>query len=106
MKKLLWHPLALEDLESIVEYCKLSFGINIARKVHGQIILSAQLLKTQPYLGHRDEDLSNDKREYCSLSCRQTRIIYSVHKEYIFIRLLWNNRQDIDRLHELIEDRE
>lgn len=98
MRKLLWHPSALEDMQQIVEYCRISFGSKIAKEVRNRLQHDIRLLKTQPNLGYADPAFSPAELEIRSLLTGPTKILYSIHDEYIYIHLLWNTRQSPEYL--------
>ena len=50
-RRLIWHPEAISDLKSIVDYCREYFGILVARKVRSRILEGARLLISHPALG-------------------------------------------------------
>lgn len=94
--KLKWHPEASSDLTAITRYCHFSFGRKVARNVRTKILHDVELLRSYPYLAPIEHQL-----EHCtSLQYRglvvsnQTKVIYSVHTDYIYIHLLWDVRQN------------
>lgn len=99
MRKLLWYPSALEDMQQIVEYCRISFGSKIAKEVRNRLQHDIRLLKTQPHLGYVVPQFSLLELEIRSLLVNPTKILYSIHDEYIYIHLLWNTRQSSENLH-------
>lgn len=94
--KLKWHPLAIEDLSRTVDYCRERFGTLVSIQVREKIRHSAKLLKTHPLLGPIEPKLQGCTRlEYRGLVAdTHTKIIYTVHKEYVYIHLLWDVRKD------------
>ena len=98
--KLKWHPLAIQDLTTIVDYCKASFGVSIALKVKWRITDSVKLLKHHPRLAPVEHQLDNcTSLQYRGLMVgSQTKVIYSVHADYVYIHLLWDVRQEEEKL--------
>jgi len=96
MMKLIWHPLALQDMQEIMTYCRETFGRTTAGKVRNRLKHDAALLKTHPQLGHPEEELNDesDPLVYRSLLSAPTKIVYSIHNDYIFIHLLWSTLRD------------
>ena len=94
--RLKWHPLAFNDLEEVVIYCRYRFGATTALGVKEKIRSSIKLLKTNPYLGSIEPLLSGcTALEYRTLLVnRRTKVIYTVHADYVYIHLLWDVRQD------------
>lgn len=98
--KLQWHPLAIDDLTLIVDYCKARFASMMAMKVKKNIRDSIKNLKRHPHLALVEHALEGcTSLQYRGLVVgRHTKVIYTVHAEYIYIHLLWDVRQDDNRL--------
>lgn len=98
MKKLnlKWHPEAAFDLTAITRYCSWRFGKTTAREVRSKILHDAELLRTHPYLGPVEPLFTEcTSLEYRGLVVgAHTKILYTVHTDYIYIHLLWDVRQD------------
>lgn len=98
-RKLLWHPEAVDDLDEILHYCNDSFGFETARKVRRQILSDVDLLISQPNIGQVEPLLTgHGKLDYHALLVSHTKVIYTVHPQYIYIHLLWDTRRDIQNL--------
>lgn len=97
---LYWHPEASEDLNAIVHQCSWYFGSASARKVRNQIWHDAELLQSHPRLGKVEPLLVGcTSLEYRSLLVdTHTKIIYTVHTDFVYIHLLWDVRQDEAKL--------
>lgn len=50
MMKLVWHPLALNDMQSILTYCRKNFGRTTAVKVREKLRHDSALLMNHPQL--------------------------------------------------------
>lgn len=98
--KLKWNPGAIDDQRAIVDYCKKQFGVIVSIEVREKIRRSAKLLKSHPQLGRVEPLLVGcTSLEYRSLVVdKVTKIIYTVHREYVYIHLLWDVRRDEDFL--------
>lgn len=94
--KLKWNSAAIEDQRAIVAYCKKQFGAIVSIEVRERIRHSAKLLKSHPHLGRVDPMLVGcTSLEYRSLVVdKVTKIVYTVHAEYVYIHLLWDVRRD------------
>lgn len=97
--KRLWvklHSEASGDLRNIIKYCRESFGSNVARELRAKIIKNASLLMGNPYLGKVEPLLNGcNSLEYRSLLVSEhTKLIYTVHADYVYVHLLWDVRQD------------
>ena len=99
-RTLRWHPKASTDLNRIVWYCSQKFGKSTARQVRNHIWHDAELLQSHPQLGQVEPLLAGcTSLEYRSLLVdKVTKIIYTVHREYVYIHLLWDVRRDEDFL--------
>ena len=97
--RLIWHPLAMDDFKQIIEYCRLNFGKHISRKIRAKYKKDISLLKEQPYLGFEEPLLKElNLLQYHSLIINNTKVIYTVHSDYIFIHVLWNCRRQPESL--------
>lgn len=98
VKRLLlkWHPEASNDLTAITRYCYHLFGRTVSRQVRNKIFQSVEVLRGNPFLGHIEPLLSGcTALEYRTLLVnRRTKVIYTVHADYVYIHLLWDVRQD------------
>lgn len=96
MMKLKWHPWAIEDQRHIVSYCRMKFGMVTSIEVREQIRHTVKLLKSHPHLGKVEPLLVGcTSLEYRSLLVdTHTKIIYTVHTDFVYIHLLWDVRQD------------
>lgn len=95
-----WHPKASGDLNRIVQHCSRKFGKSTARQTRNQIWRDAELLQTHLHLGRVEPLLVGcTELEYRSLVVdKVTKIVYTVHSEYVYIHLLWDVRRDEGRL--------
>lgn len=97
MMKLVWHPLALNDMQSILTYCRKNFGRTTAVKVREKLRHDSALLMNHPQLGQLEDELNDESSPlpvYRSLLSGPNKIVYTVHSDYIFIHLLWNTRRN------------
>ena len=105
--KLICHPLAMDDFKQIIEYCHLNFGIHTARKVRDKYRNDINLLKEEPNLGFEEYLLKNcGTLEYRSLVIKNTKVIYTIHPDYIFIHMLWNCRRQPESLQSEVSKRQ
>ena len=102
-----WHPLALADLSAIVEYCSTTFGRKTARNVRNKLIYTAELLCANSFIGSVEPLLKGcSQLEYRSLVAdSHTKIIYTIHEDYIYIHLLWDVRQSELRMGKMAVNR-
>lgn len=106
-QSLKWHPSALADLKAIVEYCSTSFGRKTARDVRNKLVCTAELLCANPFLGPIEPLLKDcTSLEYRSLVANNyTKVIYTVHADYVYIHLLWDVRQNEEHISKITASR-
>ena len=105
-RKLIWHPEAVSDLKSIVDYCREYFGKLVAGRVRSRILEGARLLISHPALGFVEPLLTDCPLQYRSLvivPC--TKVIYTVHEDYVFIHALWNTSRNPTDLVSILKER-
>lgn len=95
-----WHPEAVKDFIAIIRYCNLNFGRDTAKHVRNKILSRAELLIANPYLGIAEPTLSKcTSLIYRSLLVAPfTKIIYTIHEDYIYIHIIWDVRQHENKL--------
>ena len=103
--KIVWHPLALGDLEQILGYCLSQFGYLTSYKVGERYKAAVARLKAYPKLGVREETLGPVSIEYRSISEYNTKIVYSIHADYVYIHLIWNCNRNPLAFQKAIEKR-
>lgn len=89
--KIVWAPNAKMGFDSNVDYLNEEFGTQSALKFIEKIKECEDLLKKQPNIGAKDENLGCRKL----LVVKQVYMLYSVEKKTneIFILSIWNNYQ-------------
>lgn len=97
--KLVWSKSALQDFEDLVKYWRLEFGKDIAVKIRRKLKHDANLLKRHPLLGFVEPLLKDIKIvEHRALIVGNTKIIYTVHTDCIYIHMIWSCRKDPESL--------
>lgn len=98
--RVLFHKSAIDDLILIYSYCRVEFGLSATKKLRSKINKSISLLKTQPYIGQVEPLLLGcTSLEYRNLVIQpHLKIIYTIHDEYIYIHVVWDVRQDENKL--------
>ena len=101
MTKIIWHPLAMEDLRMTITYCQQEFGKSIARKVRDKLKHDASLLASHPKLGHPEDDLNSENEPliYRSLLSGMTKIVVMHCVNYLCHIPFVTLRNDKDSLH-------
>ncbi len=105
--KVLFHKSAIDDLILVYSYCRSKFGLSATKKLRSKIDKSISLLKTQPYIGQVEPLLLGcTSLEYRMIVILPyLKIIYSIHNEYIYIHVVWDVRQDENKLTQSIVNR-
>lgn len=93
--KIIWHDRAVDDLYLILMYCLDKFGRTTAQKVRKKIIDDIKLLRSHPFVGSKMDVFDGiNSLEYRSIIVNQTKVIYSIHSDHIYIHILWNTNKD------------
>lgn len=95
--EVIWHQLALEQLEETLNYCLKQFGKKVAERVANKIDKDVMLLSQNPYMGAVEENLRGTSC-FRSIVEGPSKLIYTVENDFIFIHLLWDCRQDPTRI--------
>ncbi len=94
MMKIVWLPLALQDLVSIQAYYLEVAGKPVSDKQLIKITKAVRLLQTQPYLGHISAtDIHNDVLEWHIPSTSYT-LPYVILNDEIRILRVFDERQE------------
>jgi len=100
--KVFWSETSINQLKNIYLYYKEVAGVNIAMKLKNKIIESTNILTFQPYLGAKEELLCHLPEEYRYLVEGNYKLIYSVENKKVIIHLVFDCRQNPDKLSENI----
>lgn len=100
-----WLDGAREDLNSELDYIYEEFGTKSAEKAYLKVVDVVDTLRHYPEIGRVFENMDYHGINVRSISMRQTSIIYCVLEDKLLIIALWNNRQDVRRLPDIIGSR-
>ncbi|MCI7359418.1 MAG: type II toxin-antitoxin system RelE/ParE family toxin [Parabacteroides sp.] len=100
-----WHAEAVNELLAILKYCEGEFGIRTAKQVRKRIFEHISRLGTFPNLGMREPSLENSTLLYRFVSIPPIKVIYTVHKDYVFIHALWNTSRNPTDLASMLKER-
>lgn len=92
--KTFWTNQAIEQLEEIFDYYKLTANIAIARKLTKQIVDRTIQLENFPESGSVEHLLQNRDNKYRYLVEGNYKIIYWIEKPYIKIATIFDCRQN------------
>ena len=90
-----WHAQAEEALVNAAVYIQNHFGIRFREKFVGNVRLTEQSLRLNPYLGKLEPLLVKREKEYRSIvvGCLN-KIIYYVDRDVIYIDDFWDVRRE------------
>lgn len=97
-----WHPSALDELNKAIYYVNDNFGSMVATKVLDEIEEAVKQLSLFPNLGKIE--FQKEGIEYRVLHSKFNRIVYYVTSDSIEIVLFWNNRRDLKKLKQIVEN--
>lgn len=92
--KIIWLPLALDDLSSIDKYYTRVAGKSVANKQIQKVVKASRLIQKQPYIGHTSpNDTDEDVLEWNIPSTTYT-LPYMVLTDEIRILRVFDQRQE------------
>ena len=94
-KKIVWSPTSLRQLEEVhADIFEASKSLNIADKVIGDILSSADVLSSQPEIYTLDENKLNNNGSYRSYEVRTYNIAYRILADTIrIIRVRYSGKE-------------
>lgn len=99
--EIVWTDLAIETLSDIVQYVQSWFGRDTASDVSKRIIAFVDTLSSSPCIGKQVKSLS----AYGEIRCmvyKQNQIYYRISDNQVEIILVWDGRQDPNRLRSIL----
>lgn len=104
MKKLIWSPLAKEQIADIFYYYKQEFGILTARKVKKAIQDCGVKLKRNPTIGRVETEAEGRSHVYYSyVEHKNHKIVYYVEGDTLYIADIWPCLMDTENLKRRLE---
>ena len=91
-----------QQVSELYAYLKYTFGKHTAIATRDEIIKQMTLLKSFPDMGTIELSLDDQEIVYRYLIVAHSKIIYSVESDYIFVRLLWDCRQNPNKMQDLV----
>jgi plasmid stabilization system protein ParE len=92
--KVFWTDSAINRLEDIFDYFKITAGDEIAHKIIDSIIDATIRLEMQPRIGQTEELLKNRRLEYRYLVEGNYKIIYWIEEPFVKIATVFDCRQN------------
>jgi len=99
-----WSKTAKESLKATLRNIKKNFGDSVAREIRQEIESQTSMLSLQPMMGKEDVEHSSDDRRFRYIIVkRRSRIYYLLEDHTIHVLLVWDVRQDIQQLKQVLE---
>lgn len=95
---ILWSDTAIEDLQGIHDYLKVSAGLKVANKIVNTLVDRTLLLENNPRIGQTEELLKHKKEEIRYLVDSNYKIVYFIDENYLIIATVFDCRQDPKKL--------
>ncbi|MCI7390019.1 type II toxin-antitoxin system RelE/ParE family toxin, partial [Butyricimonas virosa] len=101
--EIIWTKKAIESFKELAFYLNSSFGKDIAVSIVGKVTRRATDLLRNPLLGKVYESSNLLKYEFRFFVInKQTKVFYFIQGEFVYIVLVFDVRQDIRRIHEML----
>ncbi|MDR0994994.1 MAG: type II toxin-antitoxin system RelE/ParE family toxin [Tannerella sp.] len=101
--EVIWSELAIDSLSDILDYVEGFFGKEIADKVGNRILAFVEQLSSSPNVGRRMGGINENVDLRCAYY-KQDRIYYYVKEYQLYVIIVWDGRQNPDRLRELLAE--
>jgi len=101
MVNVVWTETALNSLRLVFEFYALQANHSTAKKIVKGITEETLLLKTNYAMGQRENLLKNKMYEYRYLVKGNHKIIYWIEPKHVFIALVFDCRQNPEKLQTL-----
>ena len=96
--KIIWDPLVKEQIEQLFRFNQTAFGSIKAKRIIESIYQHIYLLKKFPLMGTIEQNTTNREQPYRYLIEKHCKIYYTVDSDTIYIALIWDTRQDPQKL--------
>ncbi|MCI7165308.1 MAG: type II toxin-antitoxin system RelE/ParE family toxin [Butyricimonas virosa] len=101
--EIIWTKKAIESFKELAFYLNSSFGKDIAASIVGKVTRRTTDLLRNPLLGKVYESSNLLKYEFRFFVInKQTKVFYFIQGEFVYIVLVFDVRQDIRRIHEML----
>lgn len=95
--KIKWDAQIKEQIEDIFKFNRNMFGSSKSKLILKSVMHHISLLKQFPQLGPIDTP------PYRSLTHKHIKIYYTIEPEFIYIALIWDIRQDPEKLRKYLK---
>lgn len=96
--KIIWDPLVKQQIEQIFRFNQTTFGTSKAKHIVESIYQHINLLKKFPLMGTIEQNTTDWAPPYRYLIEKHCKIYYTVDKDVIYVALIWDTRQDPQKL--------
>ena len=103
VREIFWTDIAKLSVKIIFNYYKENVDIIIAERIKFQIFEKVKILKTHPLIGAKEDLLSNLKNKYKYIVSGNYKIIYFTADKRIIISLVFDTRQNPQKLQDIIK---
>ena len=101
--EIIWTKKAIESFKELAFYLNNSFGKDITTSQVGKVTRRVNDLLRNPLLGKEYESSNLLKYEFRFFVInKQTKVFYFIQGECVYILLVFDVRQDIRRIHEML----
>lgn len=101
--EIVWTKKAIESFKELAFYLNNSFGRRVSASVIGNVISNVNDLVLNPSRGKKYESDRNLKFEFrFFIINKQTKVFYFIQGEFVYIVLVFDVRQDIQKVQELL----
>ncbi len=98
-----WTPQAIDSLIETVGFVDCHFGKRVAQNIRFRIEKRVNMLMENPLAGKIAEEFSSDRLEIRFIVInKRSKVFYIVNEECIHILLVWDTRQNIVLLKDLL----
>ena len=101
--KIIWTETAKSSLKIIFDYYKENASVFVARKIKNKILEELNILKTGVFSGAKEPLLYGFENNYKYLVVGNYKIIYFIDKNKVIISLVFDTRQNPQKLHNIIK---
>ena len=102
--EVVWSDFAIATFIGVLSYIRTAFGEAVSRKIRKRIENTVQLLSNQPKMGVVDFDNSDNEVEYRYIVVQKSKIYYMIENNIVYILLVWDCRQNPDKLKTILLD--
>ncbi len=106
VNKIFWTDTARASLKIIFNYYKEHVSISLAQKIRNTIFEDIKILKTHKLVGVKEPLLEKFEIEYRYLISGNYKLIYFIKDENIIISLVFDTRQNPQKLQSIIKDKD